>query len=255
MTSVFSSLYASQYDTLYGQKAYVTECDLIEQIWRDNGQLGSTILDVGCGTGSHLLEFAQRGYDCTGVDLSPSMIEAAEEKAARLALANSPRWQVGDARTFDTGAIYDQVIMMFAVIGYLTSNEDVLDGLRNIRRHIKPGGLFVCDFWYGPAVLSVRPGERVRVLEDGTRKTLRSASTNVDSFTHTAEVSFQLWSIEGDRFIGETTEVHKMRYFFPQEFRLMLQDVGFELVSLTEFPSGCALTDESWNAICTARAV
>lgn len=255
MTSVFSSLYASQYDTLYGQKAYDAECNLIERIWGEYGEPGATLLDVGCGTGSHLLEFARRGYDCTGVDLSPSMIETAEQKTAGLGLANPPKWHVGDARNFDTGATYDQVIMMFAVIGYLTSNEDVLAGLRNIRHHIKPGGLFVCDFWYGPAVLSVRPGERVRVLDDGSRKTLRSASTTVDSFTHTAQVSFQLWSFEADRFIGETTEVHRMRYFFPQEFRLMLQDAGFELVSLTEFPSGDALTDGSWNAICTARAI
>lgn len=255
MSSVFSSQYSGQYDTLYRQKNYVGECNLIERIWAREASEGATLLDVGCGTGSHLIEFARRGYECTGIDLSPSMIEEARQKASRSRLDKSPQWQVADARSFRTGTTYDKAIMMFAVVGYLTTNDEVLSGLRNIRRHLKLGGIFICDFWYGPAVLAVRPNERVRLLDDGERKTLRAAATTVDSFNHTADVNFRLWSVEGDKFLGETNEVHRMRYFFPQEFRLLLQTAGFDMVSLDEFPSGAPLSDQSWNAICTAKAI
>jgi len=29
-----------------------------------------------------------------------------------------------------------------------------------VRTHLRPGALFVCDVWYGPAVLHVRPSEK-----------------------------------------------------------------------------------------------
>ena len=38
------------------------------------------ILDIGCGTGYLLLEFLQRGFEITGIDLSQEMIAALEEK-------------------------------------------------------------------------------------------------------------------------------------------------------------------------------
>ena len=44
---------------------------------------GSTVLDVGCGTGSLAVLLSEGGHAVTGVDLSPRMIEAAEAKASR----------------------------------------------------------------------------------------------------------------------------------------------------------------------------
>jgi SAM-dependent methyltransferase len=254
--SVFESLYANQYDSLYKEKDYSAECDLVEQAFgRFSDTRPKTILDIGCGTGTHLIELAKRGYDCAGVDLAPAMLAHAAKKAASEALAHTPKWIEGDARTFDAAGPYDSAIMMFAVVSYLTGNEDVISGLKNIRRHLKPGALFICDFWYGPAVLSVRPNERVRVLETPNGRTIRAAATTVDSFAQTADVAFRLWTVEGDRFVGETQETHKMRYFFPQEFKILLELSGFKCLHLSAFPHlDGQLSDDSWNALCISVA-
>ena len=55
----------------------------------------------------------------------------------------------------------DATVMMFAVLGYFPGNSDVQAALDSARRHLRPGGLFFCDMWYGPAVLSQRPSERI----------------------------------------------------------------------------------------------
>jgi len=228
---------------------------LIERAFGRFDSTPRSILDIGCGTGSHALELARRGYNCTGVDLSEAMLDEAARKTAIADVEHAPRWIRGDARTFDAGGTFDAAIMMFAVVGYLTANDDVLAGLRNVRQHLQPGALFICDFWYGPAVLSVRPSERVRTLRNGAGQTIRAASTAVDSLHHTADVSFRLWTIEGDRFLGETKETHRMRYFFPQEFKMLLELAGFESLSLSTFPElERPLSDESWNALSIARA-
>jgi len=255
--SAFNSLYAAQYDQLYADKNYAGECDLVEAAIRRHGILQTkTVLDVGCGTGSHALELARRGYSVTGVDLSQHMLDEAAKKASTLPPSQRPHWIRGDTRTFDTGQQHDAAIMMFAVVGYLTTNDDVLMGLHNIRRQLKSTALLVCDFWYGPSVLLEQPTDRVRVQSTGERRVIRAASTTLDVEHHTADVTFKLWSLQGDKLTDETTEMHRLRYFFPQEFALFLSQTGFALQSLSAFPSlDAQLTDENWNALVVAKAL
>jgi SAM-dependent methyltransferase len=254
--SVFNSLYADSYDQLYAEKNYLAECDLIEAaVKRYAGNTPATLVDIGCGTGSHAIELARRGYKVTGVDMSQSMIEHAAQKAVSLKCEDQPAWLCGDARDFDTGTTFDLGIMMFAVIGYLTTNEDVLKGLRNIRRQLKPGALFVCDFWYGPSVLSARPTDRVRTLPTEDGRVIRASSTTLDVVHHTADVTFKLWTLKGDCLTGETTETHRLRYYFPQEFALLLSQAGFTLQSMSGFPTlDEPLTEKTWNAFVVAKA-
>jgi len=256
--SVFNSLYASQYDSMYAGKSYTAECDLIDEaVRRYAASQPVTLLDVGCGTGGHAFELTTRGYQVTGIDLSAEMLAAANAKAEGLEAAYRPRFVLGDARDFRTGSKHDIAIMMFAVIGYLTSNADVQAGLRNVRAHLEPGALFVCDFWYGPSVLSTRPSDRFREISSGpSGRLLRAASTALETHRHLAEVTFRLWQLEGEHVAHEANEVHRMRYFFPLEFELLLAGAGFALQSMSAFPSlDTPLSDDTWNALVVAKAV
>lgn len=256
--AVFDALYAAHYDRLYAGKDYAAECDLVQAaLARHAMRPVHRVLDVGCGTGGHAIELARRGLAVTGVDLSASMLDIAGAKAAKALAADAaaPVWMQGDARNFEAGSCFDAAIMMFAVVGYLTGNDDVAAGLANIRRHLKPGAVFVCDFWYGPAVLSDRPGDRVRVLETEQGQVIRTTQTMLDPLRHTADVSFRLWAIEAGRPVAETRETHRLRYFFPQEFVYLLSQAGFETLGLSAFPSlDVPLGDATWNALVVARA-
>src|SRR5207244_5704745 len=114
-----------------------------------------------CGTGNHALPLAQRGYEVLGVDRSEGMLARFREKAAQLP-DGTATCVPGDVRSVELGRTFDAVVMLFAVLGYQLGNADVLAALRTARRHLRPGGLFVTDFWYGPAVLSERPAERIK---------------------------------------------------------------------------------------------
>jgi len=254
--SVFNALYAEQYDQLYAEKDYAAECDLVQAAFARHAlHPPRRLLDVGCGTGGHAIELARRGLALTGVDLSAAMLAHARDKAAVLPADRQPNWHCGDARDFDAGQTFDAAIMMFAVVGYLTRNEDVLAGLRNIRRHLQPGAVFVCDFWYGPAVLMQRPTDRVRVLETAHGQVIRSTQTRLDVVSHTADVNFRLWHIAQGGLVSETAETHRLRYFFPQEFALLLSQAGFSLQGLSAFPSlDEPLGEGSWNALVVAKA-
>lgn len=255
--AAFAADYAAQYDLLYASKDYGAECDLVESaITRFAQKQPRSLLDVGCGTGRHSIELARRGFRVTGVDLSESMLQHARQNSASLKDERRPRWVVGDARNFQTGEVHDVAIMMFAVIGYLTNNEDLLQALANIRRHLAAGALFICDFWYGPSVLVDRPTDRVRVIPVPNGEVLRTTQTTLDVVNHTADVSFRLWHIEQSRVISSTQETHRLRYFFPQEFALLLSQSGFAMQNISAFPSlELELNDKAWNAFVVAKCI
>lgn len=252
---VFGDVYAGQYDLLYAEKDYVQECDLVEAAFqRYAGSPIRTIVDLGCGTGNHAIPLAGRGYRVTGVDLSPAMLDRAAAKAT--AAGAGVRWIAGDLRTVEAGGPHDAAIALFAVLGYLTDNEDLLAALANVRRHLRSGGLFLFDVWYGPAVLAQPPADRVKVVTpDGGPKVIRATNARLDPRFHRCDVRFHLWRIEGDRLAAEVEEVHRVRYFFPLEIDLLLRVSGFECLGLTAFPMLEQEPDEtSWNVFVVARA-
>lgn len=258
--SVFDSAYAQGYDALYRDKDYTAECNLIEQAFSQEQPLRTMrLLDVGCGTGGHAVELARRGHDVTGIDLSPHMLTTARRKAESALGANRPpRFVEGDARDFSLPGEqpFDAAVMMFAVLGYLNRNPDVLSALRTIRRHLVPGGLFLCDFWWGPAVLTQRPGERVRVVEEGKGKLLRATRTDIDTLHNVADVHFELFRFSDTEPAAQSNETHRMRYYFGPELELLLEVAGFKLQQLSQFMKlGVAPTDNSWNAMLVAQAI
>ena len=157
MSLVFGKKYSDSYDLLYDEKDYDGECTLIETILRDYSKIPvHSILDFGCGTGNHSIQLAKRGYDVTGVDRSNKMLDIANVKADQKKLPC--KFFQSDLREFDNPKKYDVVIMMFAVLGYQQENEDVLAALKTVSKYLKKGGVFICDVWYGTAVLNQKPG-------------------------------------------------------------------------------------------------
>ncbi|HXY92472.1 MAG TPA: class I SAM-dependent methyltransferase [Acidimicrobiia bacterium] len=67
----------------------------------DTGELVGRVLDVGCGTGEHVLMASARGCEATGIDLAAVAIERAEVKARERGL--SARFLVHDA--LDLGSL------------------------------------------------------------------------------------------------------------------------------------------------------
>jgi SAM-dependent methyltransferase len=259
MNDMFGAAYAEQYDLLYKDKNYDAEVALLERLFKRHALEGNAVLDLGCGTGQHAIRLAQRGYDVTGVDRSPEMLRIARVKAEQSLdeLTPQPSFVEGDVTTVRLGGTpFDAALMMFAVLGYQVTNDAVRASLRTVRTHLRPGALFVCDVWYGPAVLHVRPSERTKVVEAPGGQVIRSVRTELDSFAHRADVSYRVWRLCDKEVVAEMHEKHTMRFFFPQELALLFEVAGLELLELRAFGDADELpTEETWNVLAVGRAI
>jgi len=256
---VFGKGYADSYDLFYADKNYEAECDMIEEVFKKYGDGPiKSILDLGCGTGNHAISLAKRGYEVTGIDISPDMLKIARKKVFNLQPSTfnfQPIFLEGDIRSLDLGKKFDAVLMMFAVLGYQTTNKDVFAALHTVRRHLNPGGLFICDVWYGPAVLTIRPSERVKVIPTTEGKIIRVTSGSLDTFRHTCEVKYHVWEINGKQVVNESEEKHVMRYFFPQELNFFMNQASFQILNITPFGVLDKIPNEdNWTILSVARA-
>ncbi len=247
--------YAEFYDMLYRNKDYTAECDFLESIFRQHGKKSiNKILDTGCGTGGHAFSLSQRGYTITGVDFSDDMLKIAKEKAQASNL--DVQFKKEDIRNFNLKSLFDAVISMFAVIGYQTENEDVVNVFRNIRKHLNPSGLFVFDFWFGPAVLTLKPSDRMKTIQEENYSIIRFASPKIDILKQWVEVKYTILKIHDNSALSKTNETHIMRYFYPQEIDYLLKANGFELIKLCPFLELDRLpSEQDWNVTAIARAV
>jgi hypothetical protein len=64
--------------------------------------------------------------------------------------------------------------------------------LQLVHQHLKSQGLFLFDFWYTPAVYSLKPETRIRRLEDESISVVRIAESTTHSQTNVVDVNFEV---------------------------------------------------------------
>ena len=149
---------------------------------------------------------------------------------------------------------YDAVIAMFSAIDYLTDYRDLKRSLNNIRGLLREGGVFVFDFWNGNAVLKSFSPTRVRRVEEGDQAVIRISNTSLDTISQIATISFEFMLLKAGSIVREFSEIHPIRYFFPQEMMDLLAADGFEVVHRCPFlRENSEIEPDDWNLTYVAR--
>ncbi len=102
------------------------------------------ILDVACGGGRHIVGLAQRGYRCTGYDLTRERIDAARARARRAGVSLELRQ--GDATKLRLASKFDAILALY-ILFLLPSDDDVKRCLVQIHNLLLPGGILICNYF------------------------------------------------------------------------------------------------------------
>ena len=121
------------------------------------------ILDLGCGTGKMTLELASRGYDMTGIDYSPEMLDVARRESERRGC--DVLWLCQDMREFELYGTVDVAVCCLDSLNHLTSPKDLEKCLALVHNYLIPNGLFIFDI-NGKSKFETVYADRSYVMEE-----------------------------------------------------------------------------------------
>ena len=137
-------LLAPFYDAINAEIDYKKWADFIEEILKKECKSRpELVLDLGCGTGKMPLELARRGYDMTGIDYSPEMLDIARSAAEEE--GHDVLWLCQDMREFELYGTVDAAICSLDGVNYLTEDGDLDKLFALIHNYLNPGGIFIFD--------------------------------------------------------------------------------------------------------------
>lgn len=253
--SVFGN-YARYYDLLYRDKDYVGEAEFIHRLIQNYAPDAQNVLELGCGTGNHAVLLAKEGYQIHGVDFSHQMLQKASDRLLQLPpdLASKLKFSHADIRHIKLNHSFDVVLSLFHVISYQITNEDILAAFAAVKEHLKPGGIFIFDVWYGPAVLNHRPSVRVKRLENKEINVTRIAEPVIHPNENLVDVNYQVFiKDKNSGAVEELEETHQMRYLFKPEIELLLQEFQMTLLEYQEWMTNQEPGFDTWGVYFIVR--
>jgi SAM-dependent methyltransferase len=250
MNSAFSR-YAKYYDLLYVDKKYEEEARYISFLLKKNNIKATTLLELGSGTGKHARALVEEGFQVTGIELSQEMVDEAKRRALEGFICHQ-----GDICKFSLNEKYDAIISLFHVISYITSNEALNQLFKNVSDHLEDNGLFLFDFWYGPAVLSQGVETRVRRIKDSHVEITRIAESTMRDQDNCVDVNYTILISEIQDGVSEKfSELHTMRYFSLLELDLYAERHGLKRVLQEEFLTRSTPSKNTWGVCVAYRKV
>jgi SAM-dependent methyltransferase len=126
---------------------------------------GARFLDLACGKGRHSLYLNKKGYDVTGIDLSPENITCANYFKSTNGKSNL-HFCIQDMRKIVWKNEFDYVVNLFTSFGYFEEDADDYATVEAVSKALKPGGLFVLDFMNVQKIISNLVVHEVKIIDD-----------------------------------------------------------------------------------------
>lgn len=213
--------YAETYEKEDFTKGTLQEVSFIENEIKHSKRIN--ILDVGCGTGRHAIELAKRGYKVTGIDLSPSQLKRAAEKAK--AAGVKVEFLQRDARQFNFKNKHGLVIMLCeGGFSLMETDEENYRILENCAESLKKGGKFVFTTLNAlfPLVNSLK-----KFLNDSSVTT----QTPKLSFNVSTLREISVMEVKDDSGVKKVLHCNE-RFYVPSELSWMLKTLGFRKIEV-----------------------
>ncbi len=206
---------------------------------------GSSILDLCCGHGRHAIPLAQHGYKVTGQDLSPIFLQRAKTEAE--AQKVQVNWVQGDMRTVPFEDTFDTAINIFTSFGYLESEDEDQQVLRQVHKALKPGGLFLLETIYQPRVIHGFTPHGITRYNDGM---LVLEERHIDLRASRNEIHITMLYPDGRR----TEHNQSIRIYTLTELIRMLATAGLQVLAYYGGLDGSSLSLDSRLVILAQKA-
>lgn len=246
----FYRISAEHYDADYRARGRVDDIPMYVEMAQKSG---GPVLEMGCGTGRILIPIARCGIEICGLDMSDDMLRQLRKSLSHEPQVVQDRVRIlhGDIRAARAPGEFALVTAPFRVTQHLLTREDQKAWLRNVRRHLRPGGELVFDVFNPDFAHMTGPRDRLELERPAAgNAVLRRYSEFLARFdTQVLEITLT-WAIEdksGQR-IYERKAQFEMRWYTRPELENLLELEGFEVLdfwgSFGREPFGAGSTEQ-----------
>lgn len=237
------------YDAHVGERGYASDLPL----WLDMAkEAGSSVLELGVGTGRLALPLAEAGFDVTGLDSSAGMLAVAGRKRAaappevqaRLALV------AGDMSRFELGVTFGLITIPAAAFQALMTREDQRACLECCRQHLQPGGRLAMvvfnprlDWLIHPGGVDLEPEEMTG--PEGERVVF-TCHTDYQLAEQTLSSHWLYRTTVADGAVIDRPYLVRLRYLFRYEIEWMLEGCGLAVEGVYGLGRQPLTADSPW---------
>lgn len=239
------------YDRLNGDLDYMSWARYIDEKIKNHSDIDvSLVLDLCCGTGAMTLELDRLGYDMTGIDLSPDMLDIARQKAYDMGRGQSILFLCQDMCEFELYGTVQAVVSCLDSLNHLDGKADLKKVFDLVHNYLECGGLFMFDL-NSPYKFKNIYGTNAYVLEDegvycGWQNIYDKDSRICDFYT-------TVFTENADGSYSRYDDYERECCFTRKEVEKLLEKCGFELVSVDGDIDGSAVQKDTERLYFTAR--
>lgn len=151
---------------------------------------GAKVLDLACGRGRHAIYLARKGFEVTGVDLSPQSINyAAQYEQENLS------FYIMDMRHPFRINYFDYTFNFFTSFGYFASEKDHLKALQSVQAGLRKNGMFVLDYFNSRLIrkkVVEQEQKQIQGIQFDIRKEIKHQAIHKTIQIQDGEAAFQI---------------------------------------------------------------
>ena len=249
--NVFNSYYSKFYDQIYSKKNYIEEVKFLHSIFLKYKKNNPWIIDIGCGTGQHLIQLLKLGHNVTGVDKSGDMINLARQKLKENGFEKNKIFQMDAKDVHMISMKFDFAILMFNVVGYI---EDLKQFFLNLKKILNKDAVIIFDFWDGKAIKKQKPIPTKKIFKQKKSVLIKKSKGEIiDSNLLKVEIDLEIEE-QGEKFFDK--EIHFVRYYYLDKLKKIFLENGYNVSFLKNKKINKIIKSKSeWEAICLVNNV
>lgn len=210
---------AKYYDLLYSDKQYAREAARLKKlIAKYRRSQGNELLDIACGTGSHIKHLKDQ-FQCTGVDVSPAILALAKRNVP------NAMFLTADMTTLNLGKTFDVITCLFGSIGYVITVPRLRGTIYSFARHLRMGGVLIIEPWLtkaayrdGSVHMTTYSSEMVKIA----RLTVSRLRGNLSI------IDMHYLIAEKDKRVTHSVDRHELGLFETDQTLQILKEAGLE---------------------------
>lgn len=198
-------MYTPYYDILFKDKDYKRDVLRYIDYLGDQYDRSNSVLEIGCGTGSHTAILSSHFAQVYAHDIDDKMIDIAIQKNKH----SNIQFISG---ALDESKALDEVrsaCAFFNVINYIQTERDLEKFLHNILSRLDSGAFFVFDMWNGEKMLLNPYYEETRFYQSQDFHIRQIIQTNVNQKNSIVNMKYILYDVTTEQMLESTSAIFR----------------------------------------------